>query len=156
MTQTSIAPTGTISIISGTSSGIEPLFALAYRRRQVLSEQTLTEFNPLLLRYLEKHRLISPELLDAIAQHGRLIEEAGVPPDLRHLFATALDIPPEQHLRLQAAFQQHVNNAVSKTINQPQEATTDEIANIYRLAHQLGCKGVTVFCYGSKTEQVLE
>jgi ribonucleoside-diphosphate reductase alpha chain len=155
-TQTSIAPTGTISIIAETSSSIEPLFALAYRRTHVLGEQTLTEFNPLFLHYSEKKRLASPQLLGSVAEHGRLTDETGAPPALRRLFATALEIPPEQHLQIQAAFQQRVDNAVSKTINLPYDATPDGIANIYRLAHQYGCKGVTVFRYGSKAEQVLE
>lgn len=155
-TLTSIAPTGTISIIAGTSSSIEPLFALAYRRTHVIGDQTLTEFNPLFLRYLDRHKLASPQLLDSVIRCGRLTETAGAPPDLRNLFVTALDIPPEQHLRIQAAFQQHVDNAVSKTLNLPQDTTADEIAKIYRLAHQFGCKGVTVFRYGSKGEHVLE
>jgi ribonucleoside-diphosphate reductase alpha chain len=155
-TQTSIAPTGTISIIAGTSSGIEPLFALAYRRKNVLGQQLLTEFNPLFLRYLEQRWLASKGVLDHVAHHGRISEGADVPDDIRRLFVTALEIPSEQHVRIQAAFQQHVNNAVAKTVNLPADATREEVAAIYRLAHQLGCKGVTVFRYGSKAEQVLE
>jgi ribonucleoside-diphosphate reductase alpha chain len=155
-TQTSIAPTGTISIVAGTSSSIEPLFALAYRRKNVLGERTLTEFNPILLRYLERYRLDSPSLIEAIADTGLLGAEAGVPEGVRELFATALEVDPEQHVRIQAAFQQHVDNAVSKTVNLPQSATPDDVGRVYTLAHKLGCKGVTVFRYGSSDEQVLE
>jgi ribonucleoside-diphosphate reductase alpha chain len=155
-TQTSIAPTGTISIIAGTSSSIEPLFALAYRRTKVLEEQTLTELNPLLLRHLERSKLSSSELLEEIVHRGRFPEGPGVPRRLRELFMTALEIDPEQHLRIQATFQRHVDNAVSKTVNLPASATPSDIARIYTLAHELGCKGVTVFRYGSGSGQVLE
>ncbi|HLG13051.1 MAG TPA: adenosylcobalamin-dependent ribonucleoside-diphosphate reductase [Blastocatellia bacterium] len=155
-TRTSIAPTGTISIIADTSSSIEPLFALAYRRRNVLGEQTLTEFNPLLQRYLERNHLDSSELLDSILRRGRLPKEEGVPKNLRDLFITAIEIAPEQHVRVQAAFQRHVDNAVSKTVNLPGSATPEDIGRVYTLAHELGCKGVTVFRYGSKSDRVLE
>lgn len=155
-TQTSIAPTGTISIIAGTSSSIEPLFALAYRRRNVLDGQPLTEFNPLLLRYFERNRFDSRDVLESILHTGRLPGEAGVPKRLRDLFKTALEISPEQHIRIQAAFQKHVDNAVSKTVNLPEFSTPEDIARVYTLAHELKCKGVTVFRYGSKSDQVLE
>ncbi len=155
-TQTSIAPTGTISIIAGTSSSIEPLFALAYRRRNLLDGQPLTELNPLLLRYLEANRLDSRELLESILHTGRLPDGAGLSKRSRELFRTALEIPPEQHIRIQAAFQQHVDNAVSKTVNLPEVSTPEDIARVYTLAHELKCKGVTVFRYGSKSDQVLE
>jgi ribonucleoside-diphosphate reductase alpha chain len=150
-TQTSIAPTGTISIIAGTSSGIEPLFALAYRRQHVLGEQTLVELNPLLVRHCGQLGGNAKETLDSVSSSGRL--KSGDP---ERLFITALEIPPEQHVRIQAAFQQHVDNAVSKTVNLPEDATPEEVARVYRLAHQLGCKGVTVFRYGSKTEATLQ
>jgi ribonucleoside-diphosphate reductase alpha chain len=153
--RTSIAPTGTISIIAETSSGIEPLFALAYQRQHVLDGGTLVEFNPLLLRYVERRGLPSADVLDAAAHHGRLSSVPGIPDDLRRLFVTALDVPAEQHVRIQAAFQQHVDNAVSKTINLPRDATVAEVAEAYRLAYRLGCKGVTVFRYGSRSTQVL-
>ena len=155
-TQTSIAPTATIGIIAGTSSGIEPLFALAYRRVNVLDRQTLTEFNPLFLRYLEKKKLAKQAVLEAVAEHGRINEEVDLPEDLRRLFVTALDIAPEHHVRIQAAFQGHVDNAVSKTVNLPNDASASEVAKVYRLAYQLGCKGVTVFRYGSRKEGLLE
>lgn len=149
-TQTSIAPTGTISIIAGTSSGIEPLFALAYRRQHVLGEQTLVELNPLVVRHCERLGLNTKEVLDSVASSGRL--ETGDP---EKLFITALEIPPDQHVRIQAAFQRHVDNAVSKTVNLPEDATRGEVAHVYLLAHKLGCKGVTVFRYGSKNEAML-
>jgi ribonucleoside-diphosphate reductase alpha chain len=155
-TQTSIAPTGTISIIAGTSSSIEPLFALAYRRRTDVQGAPLTELNPLLLRYLERHNLDSANLLETINQTGMLPDDANVPKRLRQLFVTALEVPPEQHIRIQAAFQKYVDNAVSKTINLPASATVEDIARACMLAFELKCKGVTVFRYGSKSQQVLE
>jgi ribonucleoside-diphosphate reductase alpha chain len=150
--QTSIAPTGTISIIAGTSSSIEPLFALAYRRKQVLGGQTLAEFNPLVLRHLNRLGHEPASLLDSIAATGRL----GAMPGTKDLFLTALEIPPEQHIRIQAAFQKHVDNAVSKTVNLPHDASPRDVATVYLLAYRLGCKGVTVFRYGSKSETMLE
>ncbi len=150
-TRISIAPTGTISIIAGTSSSIEPLFALAYRRH-VLGDQVLTELNPLLLRHLERMGQNTSKALESVAGTGRLNENG----ETSHLFATALEISPEQHVRVQAAFQKHVDNAVSKTINLPREASPRDVAKAYLLAHQLGCKGVTVFRYGSKADAVLE
>jgi ribonucleoside-diphosphate reductase alpha chain len=155
-TLTSIAPTGTISIIAGTSSSIEPLFALAYRRRNVLNAETLIEFNPLMERYLERNHLNSKEVLDYVSQSGGLPKEGRIPKRVHELFATALEVEPEQHVRIQAAFQKHVDNAVSKTVNLPQSATPGDIARVYGLAYELRCKGVTVFRYGSKSDQVLE
>jgi len=151
----SIAPTGTLSIIAGTSSGIEPLFALAYHR-YALDGRVLTEWNPLAVRELERRGLATDEVLQAIARYGRLAAVPGIPLDLRRLFVTALEVAPDQHVRIQAAFQSAVDNAVSKTVNLPQEATPADIAAVYRLAHRLGCKGITVFRYGSTGTQVLE
>jgi ribonucleoside-diphosphate reductase alpha chain len=150
-TQTSIAPTGTLSIIAGTSSGIEPLFALAYRRR-VLGGQVFAELSPLVLRYLEKLGQDPAKALQSVAAVGQL--KLGSKDD--RLFATALEISPEQHVRVQAAFQKHVDNAVSKTIKLANEASPREVADAYLLAYRLGCKGVTVFRYGSKSETMLE
>jgi len=151
-TLTSIAPTGTISIIAGTSSSIEPLFALAYRRRHVLGEQTFTEFNPLVLRHLARSGQDTAKLIDSIASTGFL--DLGV--ETKNLFRTALEVPLEQHVRVQAAFQKHVDNAVSKTVNLPTEALPRDVAAAYMLAYRLGCKGVTVFRYGSRSEPLLE
>jgi ribonucleoside-diphosphate reductase alpha chain len=155
-TRTSIAPTGTISIIAGTSASIEPLFALAYRRENVLGGETLTEVNPLLLRHAREKGFYSEQFERDLRTRGALPGSGGVPTETRELFRTALEIAPEDHLRVQAAFQKHTNNAVSKTINLPQDATVDEVAAIYRRAWEWGLKGITVFRYGSKGQQVLQ
>lgn len=155
-TVTSIAPTGTISIIAETSSGIEPLFALSYRRVGVLGEQTLTELNPLFLAAGERMGFLTPEVLAHVQSEGTLANAPGVSDDIRTLFATALEIEPRQHLLIQAAFQSAVDNAVAKTINLPSEASPETIAAIYREAHLLGLKGITIYRYGSLAQQVLQ
>jgi ribonucleoside-diphosphate reductase alpha chain len=153
-TQISIAPTGTISLIAGTSPGIEPLFALAYQRVGVLEGQTLVELNPVFARYPESDARRG-SILESVMRAGSLAGQDEVAPELRRLFVTALEIPPEQHVRVQAAFQKHVDNAVSKTVNLPADASVEQVAGVYSLAHKLGCKGVTIFRYGSKADQVL-
>ncbi|RMG33961.1 MAG: hypothetical protein D6725_15045, partial [Planctomycetota bacterium] len=155
-TCTSIAPTGTIGIIAGTSSGIEPLFALAYRRTGVLGGQTLVELNPFFERAMQQRGEAGRRAIEWALEHGTLDGCPDIPPAVRELFRTALEIPPEHHLRIQAAFQKHCDNAVSKTINMPHQSTPQEIAAVYRRAWELGAKGVTVFRYGSKGEQVLQ
>jgi ribonucleoside-diphosphate reductase alpha chain len=155
-TVTSIAPTGTISIIAGTSSSIEPLFALSYRRVGILGGQTLTELNPLFLALGERLGFLTSEVLDYVTDHGTLAGVPHVPEAIRELFATALEIEPRQHLLIQAAFQAEVDNAVSKTINLPVEATPDVVAEIYREAYHLGLKGITLYRYGSIAQQVLQ
>jgi ribonucleoside-diphosphate reductase alpha chain len=155
-TRTSIAPTGSISIIAGTSASIEPLFALAYRREHVLGDQTLTELNPLLLRYARQHGFFSEDFVRELRARGRLAGLPGIPRDAQELFRTALEIAPEDHLRIQAAFQKDTDNAVSKTINLPEPTTVDEIGAIYRQAWEWGLKGITAFRYGSKGQQVLQ
>lgn len=152
--QTSIAPTGTISILAGTSASIEPLFALAYQRR-ALDLEILTEVNPLVLRHARQHGFYSQELVEEIEQRGSLKGSQRLPPEFAQLFRTALEIAPEVHLRMQAAFQRHVDNAVSKTINLPQSAAPEDIASMYSRAWELGLKGITVYRYGSKGQQVL-
>lgn len=154
-TRTSIAPTGTIGIIAGTSAGIEPLFALAYRREHVLDGQTLIDVNPLFQRYARDHGLDSQKLIDDLLHCGTLSDVSAIPDRARTLFQTALAIAPEDHLHIQAAFQRYVDNAVSKTINLPESASAECIADIYRQAWELGLKGVTVYRYGSKGRQVL-
>jgi ribonucleoside-diphosphate reductase alpha chain len=154
-TCTSIAPTGTISLIAGTSASIEPLFALAYRRH-ALDGQTLTELNPIFVQVAQQDRFYSEDLVRTLHRQGSLARVSEVPESSRRLFQTALDMAPEDHLRIQAAFQKHVDNAVSKTINLPRDATADDIARIYRQAWEWGLKGITVFRYGSKGQQVLE
>ena len=155
-TRTAIAPTGTIGIIAGTSASIEPLFALAYRRSGVLGGETLEEVNPLLVRTLESAGLDTQRVLAAVRERGRLADVEGVPEALKRVFVTALEIPAERHLAMQAAFQRHVDNSVSKTINLPREATPDDVARAYRRAWELGLKGITIYRYGAKPAQVLE
>ncbi len=150
-TVTTIAPTGTISIIAGTSSGIEPLFALAFVRH-VLEGARLLEVSPLFEKAAHERGFYSPELRAEIAQKGSVQNIAHVPQDIKDTFVTALDIAPEQHVRIQAAFQKYTDNAVSKTVNLPSEATVSDVLNVYNLAYDLGCKGVTVFRYGSRSQ----
>jgi ribonucleoside-diphosphate reductase alpha chain len=119
-------------------------------------DETLTEFNPLVLRHLERLGHDSSKLLESIASSGRLSSAGEVEKETRKLFMTALEVSPEQHVRVQAAFQKHVDNAVSKTLNLPSEASPNDVAAVYRLAYRLGCKGVTVFRYGSKSEAMWE
>ena len=154
-TRTTIAPTGTISIIAGVSSGIEPIFALAYTRN-VMDGTRLTEVNPRFEETARERDFYSPELMDEVASHGTVAEIESVPSDVRRVFVTAHDISPEWHIRVQAAFQKYVDNAVSKTVNFPSEATEADIDKVYRLAYELGCKGVTVYRDGSRAGQVLE
>jgi ribonucleoside-diphosphate reductase alpha chain len=155
-TRTAIAPTGTIGIIAGTSASIEPLFALAYRRSGVLGGETFEEVNPLLVTALERAGLDTQRVLAAVHSRGRLADVEGVPERLKRVFVTALEIPAERHLAMQAAFQRHVDNSVSKTINLPPGTAPDDVARAYRRAWELGLKGITVYRYGAKPAQVLE
>jgi ribonucleoside-diphosphate reductase alpha chain len=151
-TVTTIAPTGTLSVIAGCSSGIEPLFAVAYVRH-ALDGVDLPEEHPLLAE-----RLRGPggaAALAAVRAAGRARGVAGVPQDVQRLFATAHDVSPEAHVRMQAAFQRHVDNGVSKTINLPAHAPVEAVEHAYRLAHELGLKGITVYRDGSREGQVL-
>ena len=150
-TVTTVAPTGTISIIAGTSSGIEPLFAVAFVRR-VLEGSRLLEVSPLFEGAAAARGIYTPDLKAELARKGSAADMVGVPQDLKDLFVTALDIPPEQHVRIQAAFQKHTDNAVSKTVNLPESATVGDVLKIYNLAYDMGCKGVTVFRYGSRSQ----
>jgi ribonucleoside-diphosphate reductase alpha chain len=152
-TVTSIAPTGTISIIAGTSSGIEPLFAVAFIRN-VMGTQ-LFEINPIFEQISKERGFYSTELISKIAKTGSVQGLSEVPSDVRRLFVTALEIAPEWHVRMQAAFQKYTDNAVSKTVNLPHEATIDDVKRIFMMAWKLKCKGITVYRYGSKAEQVL-
>jgi ribonucleoside-diphosphate reductase alpha chain len=155
-TRTSIAPTGTLSILAGTSAGIEPIFALAYRRQHVLGEHSLIELNPLFLRYARERCFYSERLVEGLLARGTLASSDEVPQEAKDLFRTALEISPEDHLRIQVAFQEHTDNAVSKTVNLPESSTVEEVAAVYRRAWELGLKGITVYRYGSKGEQVLQ
>ncbi|MBS7653635.1 vitamin B12-dependent ribonucleotide reductase [Candidatus Bathyarchaeota archaeon] len=152
-TVTSIAPTGTISIIAGTSSGIEPLFAVAFIRN-VMGTQ-LFEVNPLFEQMARERGFYSMDLIAKITRTGSIQGLNEVPLDVKRLFVTALEIAPEWHVRMQAAFQKYTDNAVSKTVNLPYEAAIDDVRRIFMMAWKLKCKGITVYRYGSKAEQVL-
>jgi ribonucleoside-diphosphate reductase alpha chain len=149
-----IAPTGSISIIANCSSGIEPLFAVSFVRN-VLSGTKLFEVNPLFEETARKRGIDNQELLVRIAQQGSLQKIKEIPRDIKRVFVTAFDVTPEQHLRHQAAFQKYTDNSVSKTVNLPSDASVDEVRKIYLMAHQLKCKGITIYRYGSKEDQVL-
>ena len=152
---TTIAPTGTISIIAGCSSGVEPLFALSYVRN-VMDNTRLVEGNPFFEAIAQKEGFYSQALMERLADTGSVHELDGeVPQWVKRLFVTSHDITPEWHVRMQAAFQKHTSNAVSKTINFPQAATVQDIANAYMQAYELGCKGITIYRDGSKDNQVL-
>jgi len=153
-TVTTIAPTGTISIIAAASSGIEPIFAVAYVRN-VMDRDILPEVNPIFEEVAKERGFYSADLMKEIAAQGSVADVKGVPEDIAKLFVTALDITPEAHVRMQAAFQEHTDNAVSKTVNFPNDATVADVENVYLLAYKLGCKGVTVYRYGSRDDQVL-
>jgi ribonucleoside-diphosphate reductase alpha chain len=153
-TVTTVAPTGTISIIAGCSSGIEPLFAISFMRN-VLGGARLFETNPLFEEAAKEKGFYSAKLLEEIARTGSVKQIKGVPEEVKRLFVTALDIAPVWHIKMQAAFQKYTDNAVSKTVNLPNDAKEEDVKEIYDLAWKLKCKGVTVFRYGSKPEQVL-
>jgi ribonucleoside-diphosphate reductase alpha chain len=155
-TVTTIAPTGTISIIAGCSQGIEPIFAIVYVREVAESlGRSLIEVNPLFESVALKEGFYDEELIRKIAKKTSIQEVEEVPERTRRLFVAAHDISAEWHVRMQAAFQKHVDNAVSKTINFPNRATPDDIDKAYQLAYKLGCKGVTVYRHGSREKQVL-
>jgi len=153
-TVTTIAPTGTLSIIANCSSGIEPLFAVSYVRT-VMDNDRLIEVNPLFEDLAVKQGFYSRDLMALIAEHGSVHGIDAVPEDVQRTFVTAHDIAPEWHVRMQAAFQQYTDNAVSKTVNFANEAQVDDVRRVYDLAHELGVKGVTIYRDGSKEGQVL-
>ncbi|MFY9940636.1 MAG: vitamin B12-dependent ribonucleotide reductase [Desulfobacterales bacterium] len=153
-TTTTIAPTGTLSIIAGCSSGIEPLFALSFVRN-VMDNDKLTEVNPFFKKRAVERGFYSRELMETIAGQGTIQGMGEIPEDIRRVFVTAHDISPEWHIRMQAAFQQHTDNAVSKTVNLPHDASVTDVRKVYDLAYRLGCKGVTIYRDGSRENQVL-
>lgn len=153
-TVTTIAPTGTLSIIAGCSSGIEPLFAVSYVRT-VMEGTKLIEVNPYFEEAAKEGGFWSRHLMEQIAEKGSLHDFGDLPEEVRRLFVTAHDITPFEHVRMQAAFQRYVDNAVSKTVNFPHNATPKDVEDVYLLAYELGCKGVTVYRDGSREEQVL-
>ncbi|TET82651.1 vitamin B12-dependent ribonucleotide reductase [candidate division TA06 bacterium] len=151
---TTIAPTGTISMIADCSSGIEPFFALCYVKA-VMEGSKLLYVNRTFENVMKEKGLYSEELFNGVAEKGSIKDMEKVPKDIREAFVTALDIAPEWHVRMQAAFQKHTDNAVSKTINFPNNATVDDVKDAYLLAYKLGCKGITVYRDGSRDVQVL-
>ena len=153
-TVTTIAPTGTLSIIAGVSSGVEPVFAYAYYRN-VMDNTHLIETNQILKDKLTELGLYSDELMRQIIEHGSLAHVEGIPEAVKRVFVCAHDVSPIWHVKMQAAFQQFTDNAVSKTVNFPHSATREEVAEVYRLAYELGCKGTTIYRDGSRDEQVL-
>ena len=148
-TVTTIAPTGTISIIAGCSSGIEPLFAVAFSH--IVGDRHLTFVNSHFEAVAKRRGFYTPELMETVAKQGTLHGLSEVPEDVRKVFVTAHEIAPEWHVRMQAAFQRHTDNGVSKTINLPQSATVEDVAQAYQLAYDLGCLGITVFRDGCKS-----
>jgi ribonucleoside-diphosphate reductase alpha chain len=154
-TTTTIAPTGSIGIIAGCSGGIEPLFAISYVRANVLNDEQLVTVNPMFEKVAKELGFFSEELMMKIAKKGSIRGMEEVPKEVQEFFVCAHDITPEWHIRMQAAFQKYVDNAVSKTVNFPHSATTKDIKKVYELAYELGCKGVTVYRDGSRDKQVL-
>jgi len=153
-TITTIAPTGTISIIANASSGVEPLFAVSFVR-QVLDNNKLVEVNPHFEKIAREMGFYSEELMQRIAEHGTVSDMEEIPESVRRVFVTAHDITPEVHIEMQAGFQRHTDNAVSKTVNFPKNATVDDVEKVFLLAYKLDCKGVTIYRDGSRDMQVL-
>ena len=153
-TVTTIAPTGTLSIIAGVSSGVEPVFAYVFIRN-VMDGTELIEVNPILKNELIRRGIYSDELMKKIAAEGSLSHIPGIPDDMKKVFVSAHDVSPLWHVKMQAAFQRHIDNAVSKTVNFPSSATKEDVKEVYKLAYKLGCKGVTIYRDGSRDSQVL-
>lgn len=157
--RTSIAPNGTIGIIADCNGGIEPFFALAYQRKTLYDAtgetKTLTVINKYFERVAKERGFYSDELMRQVAQSGSIQHIDGIPDDIKQVFVTAHDITPEWHIKMQSAFQEHVDSAISKTINMPNSATVQDVKDAYMLAWKLGCKGVTVYRDGCRESQVL-
>ncbi len=155
-TLTTIAPTGSISIIANCSSGIEPLFGLVYKRQNILDGEELFEVNPVFESILRERGIYSEELIDKVSKNGGTLSGIDeIPDDIENVFRTSREISWEWHVKVQAAFQEWTDNAVSKTINFPFTAERAEISKAFRLAYELGCKGLTVYREGSRDKEVL-
>lgn len=155
-TRTTIAPTGTISIIANVSSGIEPNFLLAYKRKAHSMNKEFIFVNRVLEEELKIRGLYSEELINKIIENGGTLKGLSeIPSDMQNVFITAADIKPEQHVHIQAAFQKHTDNSISKTVNLPSSATVEDVKKVYNLAFTTGCKGVTIYRDGSRSDQVL-
>jgi ribonucleoside-diphosphate reductase alpha chain len=156
MALTTIAPTGTISLLADTSSGIEPIFSLGFQKNTV-EGKTLYTVNPVLVEELKKRNIYSEELIEKIVKNGGILKGIeGIPEDLKNTFITALEIDPEWHIKLQAAFQEYTDNAVSKTINLPEDATVEDVKKAYILSYSLGTKGITIYRTGSRQFEPLQ
>lgn len=153
-TVTTIAPTGTLSMIGGVSSGVEPVFAYAFIRN-IMDNTHFVETNSVLREFLEKRGIYSEEIMKKVAEQGTLAHIDEIPADIRRVFICAHDVSPIWHIKMQAAFQDYTDNAVSKTVNFPNDATKEEVSEVYQLAWTLGCKGTTIYRDGSRAEQVL-
>ena len=153
-TTTTIAPTGTISIIAGASSGIEPLFAISFIRN-VMDNTELLEVNPIFEKISQRRGFYSDSLMRLVARKGSIQDIDEIQDDLKKIFVTAHDITPDDHVAIQAAFQKHIDNAVSKTVNFPHDASVEDVEKVYMLAYNLGCKGITIYRDRSREEQIL-
>lgn len=154
-TLTTIAPAGTISIIAGTTGGIEPVFSY-YKRRRALNNQIFTIIHPLLMDMLKEHSLSQPDILKELEKKGSPRQIKKIPDEIKNIFPAAFDIKTDWHIKIQAAFQKYTDNAVSKTINLPTNSTKEDVANAFLMAFSLKCKGITVYRHRSRSQQVLD
>ncbi|OEG70146.1 ribonucleotide-diphosphate reductase subunit alpha [Candidatus Endomicrobiellum trichonymphae] len=154
-TTTTIAPTGTIAIIASASGGIEPIFALVYTRTHCLDNEDMYEVNPYFEKLAKENGFYSPELIDKISERGSIRGLKEIPEKIKKIFVTSHDITPEDHIKMQAAFQKFTDNAISKTVNFPNSAMKEDVKKAYILSYKMGCKGVTIYRDGSRNVQVL-
>jgi ribonucleoside-diphosphate reductase alpha chain len=154
-TRTAVAPTGTISIIAGVTGGIEPVFAVGLHRRNILDGSEFFELHPLFEEFARREGFYSEDLVRRVSGAASVADMEEIPPHVRRLFRTAHDVAPERHVGMQAAFQRHVDNSVSKTVNLPADATEDDVRKVFLLAYESGCKGITVYRDGSRDRQPL-
>ena len=153
-TLTTIAPTGTISIIADTSSGIEPLFALSYARKTA-EGNVLVHFDENLKKSLRENDCYKDEIIEKIHREGTIQNIQEIPERIKRIFKVGSDIEPEWHVRMQAAFQKYVDNGISKTVTLPKDATVEDAGKTFMMAHDLGCKGISIYRFGSREGQVI-